>query len=311
MDTLCELFGNTRQAYYKQIKYQNKAELQRELIIGFVQTKRKDMPKIGVRKLHYLIHKDLPKELHIGRDLLFALLREQGLLIKRRRYRVKTTYSNHWLKKYPNLIREFVPDGPHQLLVSDITYIQTDCGFMYLYLITDAYSRKVVGWDIADNLEAINAIKALKKAIGQLPKEMSNIIHHSDRGVQYCSYKYIEMLKTRDIKISMTENGDPLENAIAERVNGILKTEWIYTQDLLQSKQLKVQIRKIIKIYNTKRPHLSIDMLTPCEAHEMTGNIERRWKNYYGKNEMENIDPSTAQNSDCSISLRSITQSEF
>jgi transposase InsO family protein len=311
MDTLCGLFGKSRQAYYKQIKYDNKVEIRSELILRFVKSKRKDMPKIGGRKLHYLMSNELPEELRLGRDSLFELLSAHGLLVKRRRYRVKTTYSNHWLKKYPNLIKGFVPDGPHQLLVSDITYILTEQGFMYLYLITDAYSRKIIGWDVADNLEAINAIKVLRQAIGQLPKEAINLIHHSDRGVQYCSYKYVKQLKKRNIKISMTENGDPLENAIAERVNGILKTEWIYGQDLLQTKQIKVQIRKIIKYYNTKRPHLSIDMLTPSEAHDRSGNLKRKWKNYYGKNNKENKNLEIDQYSDCSISLRSITQSEY
>ena len=311
MDTFCGLFGKSRQAYYQQIKYDDKVEIRSELIIRFVKSKRKDMPKIGGRKLHYLMHKELPEELHLGRDSLFELLSAQGLLVKRRRNRVKTTYSNHWLKKYPNLIKEFVPDEPHQLIVSDITYVLTEQGFMYLYLITDAYSRKIIGWDVADNLEAINALKALKQAIQQLPKEEKDIIHHSDRGVQYCSHKYVKMLRGRKIKISMTENGDPLENAIAERVNGILKTEWIYDQDLLHSEQIKSQIKRIIKIYNTKRPHLSIEMLTPSQAHRKHGELDRKWKNYYKRNEKKKAENSNDQNSDCSISLRSITQSEF
>jgi len=311
MATLCGLFGNSRQAYYQQMKYQHKSELRSELIISFVKRQRKMMPKIGIRKLHHLIQKQLPNELEIGRDSLFKLLREHDLLVKRRRYRVKTTYSNHWLKKYPNLIKEFVPKNPHELMVSDITYIQTDQGFMYLYLITDAYSRKIIGWDLADNLEAINAIKALKQAIRQLSKEDKKVIHHSDRGVQYCSHKYVKMLKSRNIQISMTENGDPLENAIAERVNGILKTEWIYGQDLMQSSMIKAQIKRIIKLYNTKRPHLSIEMLTPCEAHEKNGNLDRKWMNYYKKKKRQKIEIKNDQSSDCSISLRSITQSEL
>lgn len=311
MDILCGLFGKSRQAYYKQIKYDYKVGIRSELIIGFVKSKRKEMPKIGGRKLHHLMLKELPQELQLGRDALFELLRAHGLLIKRRRYRVKTTYSKHWLRKYPSLIRDFIPNGAHQLLVSDITYVDTDQGTMYLYLITDAYSRKIVGWDIANNLEAINAIKALGQAIKQLPKEAKDVIHHSDRGVQYCSYSYVQKLKRRNIKISMTENGDPLENAIAERINGILKTEWIYGQNLLQTNQIKAQIKRIIKIYNAKRPHLSINYLTPNEAHEKTGEITRKWKNYYKKKSISIGVVGIDQNSDCSISLRSITQSEF
>jgi len=282
-----------------------------DLILGYVKTQRQLMPKIGVRKLHYLMKNELPGDIHIGRDALFNLLREQDLLIKRRRYVVKTTYSKHWMRKYPNLIKDFEPDGPHQLWVSDITHILTDAGFLFLFLITDAYSRKIVGWDLSDNLKAINAIKALKQATRQLPKEVINIYHHSDRGAQYCASQYVKILKQRKINISMTENGDPLENAIAERVNGILKTEWIYGQKLMQSNEVKVQIRRIVKIYNNKRPHLSVQMLTPSQAHQKKGILERKWKNYYKKNKKQMVEIPEAQNSDCSISLRSITQSEF
>ena len=287
MDSLCGLFGKSRQAYYRQIKQHYRTEIKTELILRYVKTQRKLMPKIGARKLHYLIHNHMPKDLHIGRDRLFELLREHDLLVKRRRYRAKTTYSNHWLHKYPNLIKDFIPTGPHQLWVSDITYILTNEGFLYLYLITDAYSRKVVGWDVSDNLKAINAIKALKQAIRQLPKGVVAIYHHSDRGIQYCSSKYVKLLKGRKIKISMTENGDPLENAIAERVNGILKTEWIYGQEVMQSDRVRTQIRRIVKIYNNNRPHLSIEMLTPSEAHEKSGKLDRKWKNYYNKKETQ------------------------
>lgn len=290
MDALCELFGKSRQAYYKQINYQYKSQAKEELLVRFVTAQRKQMPKLGVRKLHYMIKDQLPSDLQIGRDRLFDLLRNQGMLVKRRRYRAKTTFSDHWMRKYPNLIKDFEPDGPHQLWVGDITYILTEQGFVYLYLITDAYSRKIVGWELADNLEAINAKRALKRSLRQLPKEAENVIHHSDRGVQYCSSKYVKLLKNRGIKISMTENGDPLDNAIAERVNGIIKTEWLYGEKLMQNIEVQKEIKKIIKTYNEKRPHLSIDLLTPSQAHMVSGKLRRKWKNYYAKKQAEEFE---------------------
>lgn len=283
MDALCELFGKSRQAYYKQINYQYKNQVKEELLVRFIQAQRKQMPKLGVRKLHYMIKDQLPSDLQIGRDRLFDLLRNQGMLVKRRRYKAKTTFSDHWMRKYPNLIKDFEPDGPHQLWVGDITYILTEQGFVYLYLITDAYSRKIVGWELADNLEAKNAKKALKRSLRQLPKEAENVIHHSDRGVQYCSSNYVKLLHNRGIKISMTENGDPLDNAIAERVNGIIKSEWLYSEKLMQNVEVQKEIKKIIKTYNEKRPHLSIDLLTPSQAHMSSGKLRRKWKNYYAK----------------------------
>jgi len=239
------------------------------------------MPRLGGRKLHKNLQVTTPENFHIGRDAFFDLMRENNLLVRRKRYSVKTTDSSHWLHKYPNLIREFTPERPNQLWVSDITYVETGDGFKYLFLITDAYSRKIIGWSLADTLEAKHAIKALFLALWQLPEGVKDLIHHSDRGVQYCSEGYVKVLKKRGIKISMTEKGDPLENAIAERVNGILKTEWIY--DMNPEQVTKTRIKKIIDTYNSKRPHQSIDMMTPNEAHKVQGTLKKHWKNYYKK----------------------------
>lgn len=241
------------------------------------------MPRIGGKKLRDLVLEELPEDLHLGRDSFFDLLRENSLLVKPKRYRVKTTDSNHWLHKYPNLIKEFSPNRPHQLWVSDITYVETDQGFKYLFLITDAYSRKIIGWCLGDTLEARYAVKALSMALWQLPDEVADIIHHSDRGVQYCSEVYVKKLKKRGMRISMTENGDPLENAIAERINGILKTEWLYDLKLKNKVISKKEIARIIEIYNTLRPHSSIDMMKPEQAHKQEGELKKHWKNYYKK----------------------------
>lgn len=283
MNTLCGLFGYSRQAYYQQKRHIYKEVAKTEIILKFVKEKRKLMPRIGGRKLSMMLHEEMPQDLYIGRDAFFDLLRDNQLLIRRKRYKVKTTDSNHWLHKYPNLVKEFVPNRPHQLWVSDITYVETTEGFKYLFLITDAYSRKIIGWSLGDTLEAKHAIAALFMALWQLPNDIIDIIHHSDRGVQYCSEAYVKILRKRGIKISMTEKGDPLENSIAERINGILKTEWIYDLKFEGKRTAKKEIARIIKIYNNYRPHSSIDMMTPEKAHKHEGNLKRHWKNYYKK----------------------------
>jgi len=251
------------------------------------------MPRIGGRKLLHLIQPGLPKELYLGRDLFFEFLRERNLLVGKKCYRTRTTFSNHWLRKYPNLIKEFKPERANQLWVSDITYIVTAEGFGYLCLITDAYSRKIIGWALGDDLKSKHAVKALKMALKQLPKGIKNLYHHSDRGVQYCCEEYVKILKESQIQISMTENGDPLENAIAERVNGILKDEWLTRMKLKTRAEARNQLEQIIRIYNEVRPHSSLDMKTPLVAHHMDGKFKLHWKNYYKKlddiNEKEKI----------------------
>jgi transposase InsO family protein len=283
IDTLCALFGRSRQAFYKGIKRRSQEIYDQELIVQMVQKKRKLMPRIGGRKLYSMLKPDIPQNISVGRDKFFSILRENQLLVKRKRYRAITTMSNHWLRKYPNLVKEMIPEAPNQLWVSDITYIQTKAGFVYLFLITDAYSRKILGWKTADTLESKHAIKALEMALSRLPATVEGLIHHSDRGVQYCSYKYVDKLKKHGIKVSMTENGDPRENAIAERINGILKSEWLNDMEFESLQEAHAAVRQVIQIYNQERPHSSIEMLTPQQAHNQTGQLNRLWKNYYKK----------------------------
>ena len=281
--TLCGLFGKSRQAYYKKVKTNYKTAVRSEIILQLIAKERKLMPRLGGRKLLFKITPKLPVELQMGRDQFFDFLRDHNLLVRKKRYKAITTNSNHWLRMYPNLIKGFQPSRAHQLWVSDITYIETSQGFAYLFLITDAYSRKIIGWNISKNLKAVNAVAALNKALIQLPVDVKNTIHHSDRGVQYCSQEYVKILKKNSFGISMTENSDPLENAIAERVNGILKSEWINEMRLKSIKDAMRQIKKTISIYNNERPHSSIELLTPTTAHFMNGEIKRLWKNYYKK----------------------------
>jgi putative transposase len=285
MDTLCELFGRSRQAYYQRVKYNYKEEVKSEILLQMVEKERKLMPRLGGRKLLHRIQPRLPEELYLGRDLFFDFLRDNSLLVRKRHYRARTTYSNHWLRKYPNLIKDYVPERAHQLWVSDITYIETAEGFGYLSLITDAYSRKIVGWELGENLESKHSVKALEMALKQLPKKVRNLYHHSDRGVQYCCDEYVKLLGKNHIQISMTETGDPLENAIAERINGILKDEWLFQMKLKTRYEAKNQLEQIIRIYNEERPHSSLDMITPHDAHKVAYTFKKHWKNYYKKKE--------------------------
>ena len=280
----------TRQAYYKSKKNQFKEQVINDLIITLVMEVREKQRRIGARKLIKILSDQMPDGMPIGRDAFINLLRDNGLLVRRRKTRVITTNSFHWLHKYPNLIRDFVPIMPNQLWVSDITYIKTMMGFLYLFLITDAYSRKIIGWHLAESMEAGNAIKALNMALSQLPANINGLIHHSDRGIQYCSIKYVDCLDKQGIKISMTENSDPYENAIAERVNGILKTEWLYDMELKNFREAQISLTGIIEIYNNERPHSSIEMLTPAEAHKGEGKLKRLWKSYNRKRQAEIIE---------------------
>lgn len=250
-----------------------------------IDEERQMMPRLGGRKLLFKMQPKLPPELQIGRDCFFNFLRDNQLLVRRRRNQVRTTFSNHWLHKYPNLIKEFEPKSAHQLWVSDITYIETCEEFVYLFLITDAYSRKIVGWHVSETMEADNAVIALRMAISQLPARTEHIFHHSDRGVQYCSQKYVKILEKNSVQISMTENGDPLENAVAERINGILKDEWLKDMKGMSKSDVKKQTARIIETYNTQRPHSSVDMLTPDQAHKKEGTLKRHWKNYWKSKE--------------------------
>lgn len=281
MDTLCDLFGKSRQAYYQRNKYNYKEEVKEEILLQLVEKQRELMPKIGGRKLLELIQPRLPTELSIGRDSFFDFLRRYGLLVGKRRRRVKTTYSNHWLRKYPNLIKDFIPTRANQLWVSDITYVETMAGFVYLNLITDAYSRKIVGWAIGETLEAKYTVEALRMALKQVPKGTEGLIHHSDRGVQYCCSDYVKILNKNHVQISMTENGDPRENAIAERVNGILKDEWLNQIKLKSVEDATKELKRIVQIYNSCRPHASLDMKTPEYAHSQSGEFRKHWKTYY------------------------------
>ena len=281
---ICRLFGITRQAYYKNIKHQKKAIAEDHITLQLISAIRKDHPRMGGRKIYFMIKEDINiLNIKLGRDALFDLLASEHLLVQRRKRKHITTNSNHWYRKYPNLIKNLVPDGPDQIWVSDITYIRTKQEFLYLFLITDAYSKKILGYRLAKNLDSIHAVNSLQDAIKNTCKPISGLIHHSDRGIQYCSKEYTDLLNKHAVSISMTENGDPLENPIAERINGILKDEYL-NDKINKHNNLDIkELSKAIEKYNTLRPHLSCEMLTPQEAHRAQGNLKRMWKNYYKK----------------------------
>lgn len=262
---------------YKKEKREIQLEEEASVIIGLVEKIREEQPRLSVRKLKVVLQKDLDKSgIKIGRDGMFDLLREFDMLVKTSRFRHYTTNSKHTFRKYPNLIKDVIPTAPNRLWVSDITYIEGSKGFNYLSLITDAYSRKIVGHCLSENYSVKGTIEALKKALKE-NKIGQGLIHHSDRGVQYCSKEYTSILKKKKVVISMTENGSPYENAMAERVNGILKTELLQSKYEDRQEAVK-EIDKAVAIYNDKRPHLSIGMLTPKQAHLGNGKLERLWK---------------------------------
>jgi len=238
---------------------------------------RTKMPRLGTRKIFYLIQDELKQlEIKIGRDVLFDFLRAEHLLIRPKRSYVKTTNSKHWMKKYPNLLNDIQINRPEQVWVSDITYIKTDQGNRFLSLVTDAYSKKIMGHQLSINLSVDGPLKALHMAI-RARKFKSNLIHHSDRGLQYCSAEYVKCLSDNHINISMTQNGDPYENAIAERLNGILKYEFLLIDGFADYQIAAKVIDQSIDIYNNDRPHLTWNMRTPEQVHKTAGIGLRKW----------------------------------
>ena len=275
------LLGYSRQSYYQGVKYIQQKAYEADIIIEEVLRYRKHQKRIGTRKLFEEMQGFLAAHhFQIGRDAMFDLLAERGLLVtKRKRRGCVTTLSKHRFKKYPNIIRDFIPIAPNQLWVSDITYIHLPNSFAYLSLITDAYSRKIVGFYLSRDLTANGPLQALKMAL-KANSNIAELIHHSDRGVQYCCDAYVKQLTDKKIKISMTENGDPLENAIAERVNGILKGE-LLEEVFADFDIAQREVAIACSTYNHLRPHGSIDNLKPAEAHQKTGDLKKRWKNYW------------------------------
>jgi len=283
---LCSWFGVTRQAYYQSKHRVHNNLIEQEILLDKISNIRKFHKRLGGRKLLFKLEEFMDEHnIKMGRDAFFDFLRDNKLLIKqRKRYHV-TTNSNHWMKKYPNLIRDIELLGSNHLWVSDITYWKTKGGHYYISFITDAYSRKIVGYHVADSMEAVESVAALRMAIKNLKPGSDGLIHHSDRGSQYCSSMYVKTLMKSNIEISMTENGDPLENAIAERVNGIIKGEYLFDFEIKSLSKAKEVLKSVVKLYNEDRPHSSIGNAVPSHVHDNITDLEikRLWKNYYRK----------------------------
>jgi transposase InsO family protein len=263
VSSLCRRAGISRWGYYKQIRQRQRREIQEEGILNVVRRCRQRHTQMGTRKL---LVKLLAMGFDIGRDRLLKLLRSRHLLIRRRRRFQRTTDSQHRFYTYPNQLQHAAISGAHQAWVSDLTYIRTAEGYLYLALITDVGSRKIIGYSVNDTLEAEGCIEALKMALEQLPG-WARPIHHSDRGIQYCCQDYTHLLRSRKFIISMTEENHCYENAIAERVNGILKHEYLLNQRFVNKKMARLACRQAIALYNTDRPHLALGMRTPEQAH--------------------------------------------
>jgi putative transposase len=272
--------GYSTQAYHKHNKKVLINQLSEKFILEQIDAIRKQQPRCGGRKLFIELQPFFKQHnMSMGRDKFFDLLKRNKLLVRKTRRNVYTTMSKHHYRRYPNLVKGFTPLKAHELWVADITYIPLKERFAYLFLITDAYSRKIVGFHVSDDMKVSSAVVALKKALSQKPVEKI-VIHHSDRGIQYCSTEYVNLLLAHNAMISMTNNGDPLENAIAERINGILKTELIsnYYNTIDEA---SLHISRCITVYNYKRRHSSLNWQIPAEVHTQKGPQIRRWKNYY------------------------------
>jgi putative transposase len=280
-EVLCRLFGKTRHAYYDHLWRSKAGNIKDDIILQEVQAIRKNLPRLGTRKLLEMLRPKLESHhIEVGRDYLFDLLEGYKLLIRRRKRKVFTTDSRHWMHKYSNIIRELLITRAEQLWVSDITYIRVQNQWGYLSLITDAYSRKIMGFCFRKDMSAQGCLSALQMALDKRIYCGGNLIHHSDRGSQYCSKEYVDLLVTEQIAISMTESGDPYENALAERMNGIIKGEFNLYESHLGFGQTHQRVADSIAAYNGLRPHSSCDYLTPNIAHLQTGELKKRWKNY-------------------------------
>lgn len=280
MTFICKLFGKSRQAWYDQCRSNTEEQLTETLVLKLVEEIRRQLPRVGVIKLHEMLRESFKAHgIKMGRDALYELLGNCGYLLRYRRRKPYTTDSNHRFKKYPNLIREMILTQADQLWVSDITYIRLQGGkYCYLSIITDAYSRKIAGHCLHPTLHTNGTINALETALKQRSSRWRSLVHHSDRGTQYCSSDYVRLLEQHQISISMTEKGDPYENAIAERVNGILKHEFDLHRTFNSLSEAEAAVNHAIRQYNHIRPHASCDYMTPVAAHTQTGLLKKRWR---------------------------------
>ena len=276
------------QAYYKHGNTDLRKLAEESFCVEFIKRVRQKDHGIGGGKLWKMYKREFGEEHSVGYNRFYDIIEKYNLKVRKKKRRVKTTDSGHGLPTYPNLVKELIPLRPNQLWVSDITYMviylnaQTgEYDFCYLSLVTDYYTKEIIGWCVGETLETKFAIEALNMALSRLngnPAE--DLIHHSDRGVQYASYDYTKLLKKHNIKISMTECGDPKDNAVAERVNGIIKNELLMGTSFFSIEEVRKALKVAIDFYNNERPHMSLDWKTPAEAALCTGELKKKWKSY-------------------------------
>ena len=279
------------QAYYKHGDTDLHRLAEEAFCVEYIRQVREKDPGIGGGKLWRMYRNAFGGEHSVGYNRFYDIIEKYQLKVRKRRRRVRTTDSGHGLPLYPDLVKGLIPLRPNQLWVSDITYMPVcrdartgEYDFCYLSLVTDYYTKEIIGWCVGETLEARFAVKALKTALGRLQgKPAPGLIHHSDRGVQYASFAYTDILKANDIGISMTECGDPRDNAVAERVNGIIKNELLMGMDFKSVKEVRKALKVAIDFYNNERPHMSLEWKTPAEAARCTGELKKKWTSYREK----------------------------
>lgn len=279
---LCRSLGVSRQAHHKSSARTARVVMGRGALVPLVKEIRKTQRKVGGRKLYRMLRATINElDTPMGRDQFFEFLREEGLLLRRRQRRVRTTMSKHRMPVYPDLLKGARIERPGQAMVSDITYWAVPEGFYYVFLITDVCSHKIIGHYLGQSLDGAHALKALRMAMGASHHPLQGQIHHSDRGSQYCYSRYVNSLRSKGIRISMTETSDPRDNAVAERVNGILKNELMEHLVPQNFTQAAAMLDQAVRVYNEERLHMSIDFEVPAKAHQLGHRLPQRWKNYY------------------------------
>ncbi len=282
------MFGITKQAYYKRIKTAKQKEMQAEQIKKIIEPIRKRMPRYGTKKLHLDIKDDLKNvSIKMGRDAFFTFARHHRLLVPRTKRCFITTDSKHFFYTSPNLIKSLVPTHSEQVFVNDITYVKLQDGYVYVALVTDLYSKKVMGYKLDDNMKTQLVKDALQMALNNCEHNRETIIHHSDRGIQYCCPDYSEFAQSNRMILSTTEKYDPYENAVAERINGILKYEFGLIKTIPSIDIANKMLTQAVEIYNRERRHYSLEMQTPDFAHTHQKHKYKSYKKQLLNNEQK------------------------
>lgn len=286
MEVLCRLFGVTKQAYYKHDENRVlKRAAKERFALSYIKGVREKDPGIGGMKLWHMYSREFGDDNRLGRDSFESIVDKYGLKVRKRIRKPRTTDSTHGLPVFPNLIKDYIPLAPNRLWVSDITYItiwpdDVHYVFCYLSLILDAYTKEIVGWSVGPTLTTEYPLKALDMALKRIegvPLEDMNLIHHSDRGCQYASSQYVGKLQCHGIRTSMTEDGNPKDNAQAERINNTMKNELLKGMRFRSIEEVEAAVTKAVKFYNEERPHMSVNMMTPREAALHVGELTKKW----------------------------------